>query len=122
LGGAQRPGGDFLTSGIDDHRLPAVVETTLYRIVQEAMNNVFKHADAKSVSVSIERRGSLLRAIVEDDGLGFDSEAPLGNNGPARLGIAGMRERATIVGGTLTVESSAGGGTTVRVELPLPRV
>jgi signal transduction histidine kinase len=110
---------DFLSSGIDEPRLPRVVETTLYRVVQEAMNNVFKHAAAKSVSVSIERRGSMVLAIVEDDGLGFDSEVPPSNN-PARLGIAGMRERAVIAGGTLTIESSAGGGTTVRLQLPLP--
>jgi len=110
---------DFLSAGIDEPRLPGVVETTLYRVVQEAMNNVFKHASAKSVSVSIERRGSTVLAIVEDDGMGFDSDAlPVGTS--ARLGIAGMRERAIIAGGTLTVESSSGGGTTVRLQVPLP--
>ncbi len=110
---------DFLSSGIDEPRLPGVIETTLYRVIQEAMNNVFKHAAAKSVSVSTERRGGMVLAIVEDDGMGFDSDAPPPSS-PARLGIAGMRERATIAGGTLTVESSAGGGTTVRLQLPLP--
>ena len=109
---------DFLPAGIDDPRLPSVVETTLYRIVQEAMNNVFKHAAAKSVSVSVERRNKSVLAIVEDDGAGFDESATTSDNRP-RLGIAGMRERATIVGGTLTIESSTGGGTTVRLQLPL---
>jgi len=111
---------DFLSSGIDEPRLPGVIETTLYRVVQEAMNNVFKHAAAKSVSVSVERRGNMVLAIVEDDGMGFDSDSPPPSSNPPRLGIAGMRERAVIAGGTLTVESSAGGGTTVRLQLPLP--
>jgi len=111
---------DFLSSGIDEPRLPGVIETTLYRVVQEAMNNVFKHAAAKSVSVSIERRGNMVLAIVEDDGMGFDTDAAPPSSHPARLGIAGMRERSIIAGGTLTVESSAGGGTTVRLQLPLP--
>jgi two-component system CheB/CheR fusion protein len=112
---------DLLCSGIDEPRLPRVIETTLYRVVQEAMNNVFKHAAAKSVSVSIERRGNMVLAIVEDDGRGFDSDVPPSNN-PARLGIAGMRERAIIAGGRLTLESSSssGGGTTVRLQLPIP--
>ena len=120
-GWAERSGTavDLLCSGIDEPRLPSVIETTLYRVVQEAMNNVFKHAAAESVSVSIERRGGMVLAIVEDDGRGFDSDAPPSNN-PARLGIAGMRERAIIAGGRLTLESSAGGGTTVRLQLPIP--
>jgi len=110
---------DLLCSGIDEPRLPQVIETTLYRVVQEAMNNVFKHAAAKTVSVSIERRGDMVLAIVEDDGMGFDSDgAP--SSSPARLGIAGMRERAIIAGGRLTLESTAGGGTTVRLQLPIP--
>ncbi len=110
---------DFFGAGIDEPRLPNVVETTLYRVVQEAMNNVFKHAAAKSVSVSVERRGAMVQAIVEDDGSGFDADVAAPQN-PARLGIAGMRERAAIAGGTLTIESSAGGGTTVRLQLPMP--
>jgi len=110
---------DFLSSGIDEQRLPSVIETTLYRVIQEAMNNVFKHAAAKSVSVSIERRTNTVLAIVEDDGMGFDSDSPPPSSNPPRLGIAGMRERAVIAGGMLTVESSAGGGTTVRLQLPL---
>ncbi len=110
---------DFLGAGIDEPRLPNVIETTLYRVVQEAMNNVFKHAAAQSVSVSVERRGALVQAIVEDDGSGFDADL-VALQRPARLGIAGMRERAALAGGTLTIESSAGGGTTVRLQLPMP--
>ena len=112
---------DFVGAGIDEPRLPGALETTLYRVVQEAMNNVFKHAHAKSVSVSIERRADAVLAIVEDDGSGFDPEGTQGRN-PKHIGIAGMSERAAIAGGTLTIESSAGGGTTVRVQLPVPQI
>jgi two-component system CheB/CheR fusion protein len=109
---------DFVSAGIEEARLPAPFETTLYRIIQEAMNNVYKHADAKSVSVSVERRGDSVVAIVEDDGAGFDPETLHNNADNRAIGIAGMRERADIVGGSLTIESSVGQGTTVRVKLP----
>jgi two-component system, chemotaxis family, CheB/CheR fusion protein len=111
---------DFVSAGIDEVRLPAAIETTLYRIVQEAMNNVYKHAAAKSVSVSLARRNTHLLAIVEDDGVGFELES-LGSGGDTpRIGIAGMRERAAIVDGELTLDSSPGHGTTVRVNIPIP--
>ncbi|MEO6599728.1 MAG: sensor histidine kinase, partial [Polyangiaceae bacterium] len=109
---------EFVGAGIDEPRLSSALETTLYRVVQEAMNNVFKHAAAKRVSVSVERRANLVLAIVEDDGAGFDPEGTQGRF-PKQIGIAGMQERAAIAGGTFTIESSAGGGTTVRVQLPL---
>jgi two-component system CheB/CheR fusion protein len=110
---------DFLSSAIDEPRLPRMVETTLYRIVQEAMNNIYKHAGARSVSVSIERRADVVLGIVEDDGAGFDPDS-VQSGEPQHLGIAGMSERATSVGGALTIESRVGGGTTVRVKLPVP--
>ncbi|HEY4102801.1 MAG TPA: CheR family methyltransferase, partial [Polyangiaceae bacterium] len=109
---------DFFCTGIDEKRLPREIETTLYRIVQEAMNNVFKHAKAKNVSVSVERRGNHALCIIEDDGSGFNQE--LLASDIVRIGIAGMRERASIVGGELTIESSAGAGTVVRARLPIP--
>jgi two-component system CheB/CheR fusion protein len=111
---------DFVSAGIEEARLPSQIETTIYRIVQEAMNNVFKHAAASSVSVSVERRGDYVVAIVEDDGSGFDPEAPDNVEQQRRIGVAGMRERASIVGGELTIESSVGRGTTVRVRVPVP--
>jgi two-component system, chemotaxis family, CheB/CheR fusion protein len=111
---------DFVSAGIDEVRLPAAIETTLYRIVQEAMNNVYKHAAAKSVSVSLARRNDHVLAIVEDDGVGFEPES-LGSGGDTpRIGIAGMRERAAIVNGELTLDASPGHGTTVRVKIPIP--
>jgi two-component system CheB/CheR fusion protein len=111
---------DFVGAGINEVRLPAAIETTLYRVVQEAMNNVYKHANAEHVSVIVERRGDSVLAIVEDDGGGFDSEAMLAAGYKGRIGIQGMRERAIILGGELTIESSPGAGTTVRVRVPLP--
>jgi two-component system CheB/CheR fusion protein len=110
---------DFVSAGLDDTRLPQPVETTIYRIVQEAMSNVYKHASAKAISVSVERRGDFVTAIVEDDGAGFDMDALEVSPDVRRIGLAGMRERAEIVGGVLTIESSLGRGTTVRVRVPV---
>jgi len=108
---------DFFSSGIDEPRLPAVVEMTLYRIVQEATNNVVRHAAARNLSVSIERRKDHVMGIIEDDGKGFDFDS-VRVAGFGRIGIAGMQERAAIVDGELTIDSGTG-GTTVRVKLPL---
>ncbi|BDG60047.1 histidine kinase [Caldinitratiruptor microaerophilus] len=105
---------DFQTLG-DDLRLPARVETCLYRIVQEALTNVARHARARAVSVVIDVWPHQVSAVIEDDGVGFDPNQV----GGGRLGLAGMRERAALFGGQLRVESSPGGGTTVAVKIPL---
>ena len=110
---------DFRSIGTDGLRLLPAAETAVFRIVQEALTNVARHAHAQGVSVLLERRGSNLVTVIEDDGCGFQpdevAEAPL----PERLGLAGMAERAALVGGRLTVESRPGEGTTVFVTLPL---
>ncbi|HUR55491.1 MAG TPA: PAS domain S-box protein [Gemmataceae bacterium] len=109
---------DFQSAGLDDVRLPPLVETALYRIVQEALANTRKHASARHVSVVLQRAAGHVTAVVEDDGRGFDTEsAPSGDH---RLGILGMRERATLAGGSLSVESEPGRGTTVIARIPLP--
>ncbi len=101
-------------------RLPATIETALYRIAQEALTNVARHANAHSVSVLLESRRGSVRLIVEDDGRGFDMASCLNQSHDGRcLGVFGMRERATLLGGNLTIESTPGGGTTVFVEVPL---
>lgn len=114
---------DFQAIGFGDgERLTPEMEVAIYRIVQEALTNVAKHARARSVSVVIERRANAVIALVEDDGIGFpvtDWRQP--GLGPEQrgLGLYGMQERAELLGGTLALESSPGHGTTVRVEIPL---
>lgn len=103
-----------LEARLGDERLPGEVETTLYRIVQEAITNVGKHAEAKGVSVVLTRRGGEVSAVIEDDGHGFDPK-----EGSAGLGLVGMRERVALVGGRMAIESREGAGTTIHVEVPL---
>ena len=82
------------------------------------MNNVYKHARASHVDVILERRGSKVVLIIEDDGTGFDAAKAAENTDSKELGLSGMRERATLVGGTLDVETTPGKGTTVFVRVP----
>lgn len=107
---------EFHSTGVLSLKLPPAVETTIYRVVQEALTNVLRHAQATGVSVHLERRPGEVRAIVEDNGCGFDAGAV----SPERLGILGMRERAGVVKGTLQIESSPGKGTAVFLCVPLP--
>ena len=112
---------DVHITGLEQARLPATVETTLYRIIQEALTNVAKHAGASIVSVVIERQSAGVHAIIEDDGCGFDVQTALHVPGPAKhFGLHSMRERATLLSGTIAIESTpSGGGTTVYVTIPL---
>lgn len=108
---------DLDVDGLGENRLASDVETAVYRIVQEALANAIRHARATQLSVVVERQSGMIIAMVEDDGSGFDVIATAKT---ARLGISGMRERAHLVGGTLTVESGAGAGTTVCLRIPEP--
>jgi PAS domain S-box-containing protein len=103
-----------------EKRLPRTIATTVYRIVQEALVNVARHAQAGKVSLILgERQGNLI-AIVEDDGQGFPaSESMIPAAGRGRLGLLGMKERAELAGGILQVESAPGQGATVFVRIPL---
>jgi signal transduction histidine kinase len=101
--------------------VPPEQGTTLYRIAQEALTNVARHARARHVSVILERTDGEARLIVEDDGRGFDAtEVAARAQTERRLGLGGMRERAALVGGSLQIESTPGGGTTVFARLPMP--
>ncbi len=102
----------FEVVGLENARLPADVEIALYRIVQEALTNVARHARATRADVLLERRGNRLVLIVEDDGIGF-MPAQQTN----RLGLFGMHERAEMLGGQLTIESQPGLGTTIYLEI-----
>jgi two-component system sensor histidine kinase UhpB len=96
-------------------RLPSEVETALYRSVQEALTNVVRHARATRVDLFLKRRGDELIVLVEDNGVGFDPTAEVPDG---RLGLIGLRERAEMLGGKLTVESAADAGTTLLLEVP----
>ena len=89
--------------------------TQLSRIIQEAITNARRHSGAKRISVSLKMEGSDLVVEVSDDGRGFGPEAPPG------VGLSSMRERATIIGGKLVIESEAGGGTRVCLRVPVPQ-
>ena len=102
-------------SAMGEARLPAEIETALYRVVQESLTNIVKHANAHKVSVSIARRGSGVAAVIEDDGAGFDPRTVREDG----LGLLGMRERLALLDGRLEIESRPGVGTTVVAEVPL---
>ncbi len=111
---------DFQVLGLGSERLPSDVETALYRIVQEALINVASHAQARSVNIVLEKRWSSAVVVVEDDGRGFDAERTLGSRlQDHNLGLHGMQERAGLLGGVVTIESSPRTGTSVFAEIPL---
>jgi signal transduction histidine kinase len=99
-------------------RLPPEVELVLYRVVQEALNNVAKHARAANARVSLARRHNEVTLVVEDDGVGFSAEQARRPDGTG-LGHFGMRERLALVGGEVDIESATGTGTKVTARVPL---
>jgi PAS domain S-box-containing protein len=106
----------FKAVGFSGERLPKDLETALYRIVQEAITNVVRHAQASTVGILLESVDDKLKVFVEDDGIGFDADRV---NEQDRLGVVGMRERAEMFGGALSIESAPGKGTTIIVEVPI---
>ncbi len=106
------------TSGLLDERLGSEVETALYRIAQEALNNAAKHSRASRVEVILERRPDCVLLILEDDGVGF-AEVEGGKARPG-YGLVGMKERAALVGANLEIESTPGKGTTILVRIAVP--
>lgn len=101
-----------------DHRLPREVELTLYRVGQEALSNVSRHAAASQVYVRLMQRAEVVRLEVEDDGCGFD---PAASGEHHRLGLLGMRERMAMIGGTLEIVSLPGAGTHILAQAPIVR-
>lgn len=113
---------DFHSNGLNKQRLPLEIETTLYRVIQEALTNIQKHSQARRVSIILENRKGRVMAVLEDNGVGFDVEAAL--NAPAaerRLGLRGMRERVEAVGGTFEIESTPDVGTTIVARIPVKK-
>ena len=112
---------DFQCSGLRGlKRAKPVVEITLYRIAQEALQNVWKHSRARRVSVLLQRRTEDVLLIVEDDGQGFNADNLLKDNRRGQLGLTGMYERAALVGGNVAIESRPRKGTCIFVSIPLP--
>ena len=104
-------------------RLPADTELALYRILQEALKNVQKHARAHQVSVHLAQHGNNVQLLIKDDGVGFNTKRqPAKRKGSSRLGLLGMHERAAYVGGTLTVKSMRHTGTEIEVRILLSPV
>jgi signal transduction histidine kinase len=99
----------------DDRRLAPEVETTVYRVVQESLTNVVKHAHASSIDMAVRCGPNVVEVTVADDGTGFDTE----RTANAGFGLAGMRERVELAGGDLSVAPGAGSGTVIRARLPL---
>jgi PAS domain S-box-containing protein len=108
---------DIHASGAQPDRLSSEIDTALYRVMQEALNNVAKHARAGHVAILLDWRPDRVSLIVEDDGIGFDVQQPVGSR--QRFGVVGMRDRATLLGGTLDIESQPGKGTTVVARIPM---
>jgi PAS domain S-box-containing protein len=102
-------------------RLPGDIELTFFRILQEALKNVEKHARARRVSVCLTQSDNFLQLVINDDGVGFNpNHRANGRKGKGGLGLLGMRERATYVGGEFRIKSIRGAGTEIEVRIPLP--
>ena len=109
----------FKTSG-KERRLSPQIETTLFRVIQEAAGNIVRHAHAKNVSVSLHFKRSAIRVHIRDDGSGFDvQEAISSKDRPRGLGLLGMKERVELMNGTLSIRSRLGGGTGIDIEIPM---
>jgi len=121
----QRLGGDGRRIGYEeslgDERLPSAVETALYRVAQESLTNVQKHARSARVLVTLQRLDGSVRLRIRDWGEGFRPEEVATGDGPGeRVGLSSMRERIALLGGTFEIHSEPGAGTEVVAEVPLP--
>jgi PAS domain S-box-containing protein len=111
---------DVHTIQLGHRRLPLAIETTIYRIVQESLTNILKHAQAPHVSLIVERHTGEVRAIIEDNGRGFDLESVTNTSGARRpFGLTSIAERAALAGGQLDIETAPGAGTTIYMHAPL---
>ncbi|WP_303310179.1 PAS domain S-box protein [Hymenobacter sp. BT730] len=106
---------DLNLSGLEEP-LPRQLQTAIYRMVQELLNNVMKHAQAREAFVSVAREDNYVYVSVEDDGVGFDTSTPRASHG---IGLAGIRTRVALLGGSLNIHSRVGQGTTISLTLPV---
>jgi two-component system sensor histidine kinase UhpB len=111
----------FEAHGFGQRRLPAAVEATAFRVAQEAITNIARHARARAAAVSLRLQDGTLTVVVEDDGVGFDPAGALRPGPGGGAGLLGMRERATLIGGDLEIAARPGAGTRVRLTVPVER-
>jgi signal transduction histidine kinase len=109
----------FQAAGFGQHRLPSAVETTVFRVAQEAITNVARHSHARTVGITLMVADGTVRLQVEDDGVGFNAGVFLHAPDRRRLGIAGMQERVELLGGTLEITSAPEMGTRVVMVVPV---
>ncbi|MGB6625050.1 MAG: sensor histidine kinase [Candidatus Acidiferrales bacterium] len=115
---SKRAGLPIIIEGTVEKRLPGTVETTLYRVAQEALNNVARHAKATHVNIRIWDAHAAVHFSIQDNGVGFDPR-PANEGRSSGLGLRGMRERLTVLGGTLWIQSAPEKGTEVQVSIPM---
>jgi signal transduction histidine kinase len=102
-----------------DGRLPPAVEMGFYRVVQEALTNVTRHSRARHVKIELQKKRSKIQCVVQDDGVGFDTESVLSRNGKKGLGLIGIQERLNVLKGTFRVDSQLGRGSKLFISVPL---
>jgi two-component system sensor histidine kinase UhpB len=107
-------------TGLEQDRLDAQLETVLYRVIQEALTNVAKHAQANAVKLYLQRDNNTVQAVIEDDGCGFNLEEVI-NCGvsDSGTGLVGIQERVTLLGGDLNIQTEPEQGTRLSIEIPL---
>ena len=106
-------------AGLGEARMPIAVETALYRIVQEALNNVVRHSRAERAVIRLARRDEGVECVIEDDGIGIKRSPGRGGKRSDGLGLRGMRERAAALGGVVEIGPAERGGTRVEVRIPV---
>jgi two-component system sensor histidine kinase DegS len=118
-GVAQRSGFAITVTGSTEGRLPPRIETEIYRTVQEALSNVARHSHASRALIEVRRTTRDVRCRICDDGRGFDPGVARVAEGARGLGLRGIRERLAPIGGAMEIQSRPGGGTELRVRIPL---
>jgi signal transduction histidine kinase len=108
-----------LNTKIEEEEIPDSLKVAIFRIVQEALNNVAKHSGAKRVEVSVIENEDSIGLVIQDEGVGFDLNSTIKENSGRGIGLAGMRERVEVTAGTFRIESAPGKGTTLRAFWPI---
>jgi len=103
-----------------DRRLPPAFEAAVFRVCQEAMSNILRHAQADSVLIQVGPKDGTLRIEIEDDGRGFDPAEAAANAERPPFGLMGIRERVEMLGGRVSIDSAPGQGTRIEIDVPLP--